>query len=195
MGTNGLSEFSIWNCLNVKEPLVRNKRSIWSLSTSNRSLKPQPLISEANTLSFTQTGLFVLCCENIPVWCIDCAFLCFCHIRVLNEFDSEISWFPCSEQALCNWSFSDSNGIRTRNYKGWKRRLTDLAKLAKWISQLYIFRNVVRRYPFTFCDVHVFRMFCYLWFITFLTPCYAHVRVRITTDYYAFRHSRSQAFC
>ena len=114
-------ESTLYNYLNVKKLLARNRGDIWSLSDRNVIRKHNHLVCK---------------------WILICAVqltLCYYHVTYAVQSESALcSCLNVKELYTWNrrdiWRISGSNEIRTHNHLVRKRTLNHLVQLATWLS-------------------------------------------------------------
>ena len=103
------SKSTLYNCVNGKECLARNRCNIWSLSDSNG----------------IQTHSHLTVCSCHVTYAFQSEFTLYSCLNVKELLT----------QSRCGiWSLSDCCCTRTQNHLVCKQALNYLAKLAKWLS-------------------------------------------------------------
>ena len=87
------SEFTLSNCLNVKELLAQDRCHIWSLSDCNGNRTPNQLVCKQKLNQTDQTGQIIKrCCEYLSAWCIWLYVLIMSRTRFRVNPHSIITW-------------------------------------------------------------------------------------------------------
>ena len=151
------SESAYYSRLNVKEVLAANRRKIWNLSDCNKTRTPNHRFRKWTLNHLAKLAKWLNCVVSTYLYgAFDCMFY-----HVMYVFQSESTLCNClnvNEVLAQNrrdiWSFSGCNGTRTHNHLVRKRKLSYLAKLAKWLGcfvSIYIYG--ASDYMFLSCDL------------------------------------------
>ena len=148
------SESTLYNYLNVKDLLPRNRRKIWSLSNCNWTRTQNHLVRKGTLNHLAKLTKLLSCVLSTCLYGrFDCMFLS-CQV-----FEKESKIYSCLnvKELLARrnrqiWSSSDCRWTQTQNHLVRKGTLNHLVKMNKWWSCVLITYCTVN---FTVCSCHV----------------------------------------